>query len=176
MIAMDRANVRILPPIVLAVVLSLQVLFATLLPGRIFPGAVAILLGLPVLLASIVLVAFAVREIRRARTSFDVRKPTTAIATTGVFRFTRNPVYLSMTLLVLGLGFVLNSPWSLLLTIPTGALFLLPCNVIVQEAGAGKVEVAAIDPRTAMERVGNPALMDLANEVADKLTRVISAI
>ena len=53
---------------------------------------------------------------------------------------------------------------------------MLPCNVIVQEAGAGKVEVAAIDPRTAMERVGNPALTDLANEVADKLTRVISAI
>jgi uncharacterized protein (DUF302 family) len=53
---------------------------------------------------------------------------------------------------------------------------MLPCNVIVQEAGAGKVEVAAIDPRTAMERVGNPALTDLANEVADKLARVISAL
>ena len=119
---MDRANVRILPPIVLAVVLSLQVLFATLLPGRIFPGAV---LGLPVLLASFALVAFAVSEIRRARTSFDVRKPTTAIATTGVFGFTRNPVYLPMTLLVLGLGFVLNSPWSLLLTIPTGSALCL---------------------------------------------------
>jgi uncharacterized protein (DUF302 family) len=53
---------------------------------------------------------------------------------------------------------------------------MLPCNVIVQEAGAGKVEVAAIDPRTAMERVGNPALTDLANEVADKLAHVISAL
>jgi uncharacterized protein (DUF302 family) len=53
---------------------------------------------------------------------------------------------------------------------------MLPCNVIVQEAGAGKVEVASIDPRAAMERVGNPALADLAREVADKLARVISAI
>jgi uncharacterized protein (DUF302 family) len=53
---------------------------------------------------------------------------------------------------------------------------MLPCNVIVQEAGTGKVEVAAIDPRTAMERAGNPALTDLANEVADKLVRVISAL
>jgi uncharacterized protein (DUF302 family) len=53
---------------------------------------------------------------------------------------------------------------------------MLPCNVIVQEAGAGKVEVAAIDPRPAMARVRNPPLIDLANEVADKLTRVISAI
>jgi uncharacterized protein (DUF302 family) len=53
---------------------------------------------------------------------------------------------------------------------------MLPCNVIVQDAGAGKIEVAAIDPRAAMERVGNPALIDLAKEVADKLTRVISAL
>lgn len=53
---------------------------------------------------------------------------------------------------------------------------MLPCNVIVQDAGAGKTEVAAIDPRAAMERIGNPVLADLASEVADRLTRVISAI
>jgi uncharacterized protein (DUF302 family) len=52
---------------------------------------------------------------------------------------------------------------------------MLPCNVIVQEAGAGKIEVASIDPRAAMERVGNPALADVAREVADRLARVISA-
>jgi protein-S-isoprenylcysteine O-methyltransferase Ste14 len=125
MAAMDRAEVKILPPIVLAVVLGLQVLFATLLPGRILPGAPAILVGLPFVLASIALVALALREISRARTSFDVRKPTTSIATTGVFGLTRNPVYLSMTPLVLGLGFMLNSPWSLLLAIPTGSALCL---------------------------------------------------
>jgi protein-S-isoprenylcysteine O-methyltransferase Ste14 len=114
-----------LPPFVLAVVLCLQVAFGILLPGRILPGALAILLGLPVVLASVALVTLAVKEIRRARTSFDVREPTTAIAMTGVFGFTRNPVYLSMTLLVLGLGLMLNSPWSLLLTIPTGSALCL---------------------------------------------------
>lgn len=52
---------------------------------------------------------------------------------------------------------------------------MLPCNVIVQESGAGKIEVASIDPRAAMARVGNPALADVAREVADRLARVISA-
>ena len=122
---MDRAQVRILPPIVLAAALSLQVFFAIVLPGRILPGDAAILLGMPVVLASCALVALAVRDIKRARTTFDVRKPTTAIAATGVFGSSRNPVYLSMTLLVLGLGFMLNSPWSLLLTIPTGSVLCL---------------------------------------------------
>jgi uncharacterized protein (DUF302 family) len=53
---------------------------------------------------------------------------------------------------------------------------MLPCNVIVQEAGAGKTEVASIDPRAAMDRVGNPALAEVARAVADRLSRVISAI
>jgi uncharacterized protein (DUF302 family) len=53
---------------------------------------------------------------------------------------------------------------------------MLPCNVIVQDAGAGKTEVAAIDPRAAMERVGNPALADLAQAVAHRLGRVLQAL
>ncbi len=53
---------------------------------------------------------------------------------------------------------------------------MLPCNVIVQEADAGKTEVAAIDPRAAMERVGNPALAELAREVAERLGRVLQAL
>jgi hypothetical protein len=53
---------------------------------------------------------------------------------------------------------------------------MLPCNVIVQEAGVGKVEVAAIDPSAAMERTGNPALTDLAREAGNKLTTVISGL
>jgi uncharacterized protein (DUF302 family) len=53
---------------------------------------------------------------------------------------------------------------------------MLPCNVIIQDAGAGKVEVAAIDPRAGMNLVGNPRLTDMAREVADKLTRAIDSI
>ena len=53
---------------------------------------------------------------------------------------------------------------------------MLPCNVIVQEAGEGKTEVAAIDPRAAMERVGNPALAELAQEVAQRLARVLQTL
>jgi uncharacterized protein (DUF302 family) len=53
---------------------------------------------------------------------------------------------------------------------------MLPCNVIVQEAGEGKTEIAAIDPRAAMERVGNPALAEIAGEVAERLGRVLQAV
>lgn len=49
----------------------------------------------------------------------------------------------------------------------------LPCNVIVQDAGNGQTEVAAVDPLVAMSRVENPMLESVAKEVQAKLQRVI---
>jgi uncharacterized protein (DUF302 family) len=53
---------------------------------------------------------------------------------------------------------------------------MLPCNVIVQETSPGLVEVAAIDPASAMQGIGNPALEKIAQEVRDKLSKVITNI
>lgn len=53
---------------------------------------------------------------------------------------------------------------------------MLPCNVIIQDLGGGNLEVATINPRAAMEHVGNPALAAVADEVAARLARVIAAL
>ena len=53
---------------------------------------------------------------------------------------------------------------------------MLPCNVIVQEMADGVVDVAAIDPRTAMRQIGNPALAEISDVVAERLSRVVGAI
>ena len=53
---------------------------------------------------------------------------------------------------------------------------MLPCNVIVQDLGGGKIEVAAINPAISMEQVGNPTLKAIAESVTGKLKRVIAAI
>lgn len=53
---------------------------------------------------------------------------------------------------------------------------MLPCNVIVQDAGGGNVEVAAINPLVAMEKVGNTALAEIAVDVAGKLKRVVDSL
>ena len=53
---------------------------------------------------------------------------------------------------------------------------MLPCNVIVQDLGGGKIEVAAINPAISMEHVGNPTLKKIAESVTGKLKRVIAAV
>jgi uncharacterized protein (DUF302 family) len=53
---------------------------------------------------------------------------------------------------------------------------MLPCNVIVQDVGGGKVEVAAIDPAASMQAVDNPGLEQIAGEVRSMLQAVIERL
>jgi len=53
---------------------------------------------------------------------------------------------------------------------------MLPCNVIVQDAGGGRIEIAAIDPVASMQAVKNPALSSVAGEVRAKLRSVIERL
>ena len=50
---------------------------------------------------------------------------------------------------------------------------MLPCNVVVQDAGNGRVEVAAIDPVASMAAIDNPRLKEAAGKVKAKLRKVI---
>lgn len=52
---------------------------------------------------------------------------------------------------------------------------LLPCNVVVYEQN-GQVTVAAVEPRTMMEVVHNPAVEEIAGEVRARLERVLAAL
>jgi uncharacterized protein (DUF302 family) len=53
---------------------------------------------------------------------------------------------------------------------------MLPCNVVVQEVGAGQVEVAAIDPVASMQAIANPELLEKAQAVRQKLQNAISRL
>jgi uncharacterized protein (DUF302 family) len=53
---------------------------------------------------------------------------------------------------------------------------LLPCNVIVRETADGQVEVASVDPVTAMDRTGNSALGPTAEQVRRLLSNALSRL
>jgi protein-S-isoprenylcysteine O-methyltransferase Ste14 len=85
-----------------------------------FPYATA--LGLFLIAVSVVLVLCAVVPMSRARTAFDARKPTTTLVTTGAFRISRNPTYLSLLLLQVGLAFASHSAWLLITAAAAAAI------------------------------------------------------
>ena len=66
-----------------------------------------------------------------AETNINPFKPTTSIVSTGPFRFTRNPLYLAMTLIYLGLTLVANTGWCFPLLIPV--LLLIHFGVVARE-------------------------------------------
>lgn len=53
---------------------------------------------------------------------------------------------------------------------------MLPCNVIVRDAGHGQTEIASVDPAVAMERIGNPKLAPIASQVREKLKRALEKV
>lgn len=61
----------------------------------------------------------------------NIDKPVATLVVTGSFRFTRNPMYLSVTLLYCGLGVSLDLAWVILL-LPL-ALVIVHYKVIVRE-------------------------------------------
>lgn len=52
---------------------------------------------------------------------------------------------------------------------------MLPCNIIVQEAGEGKTEITAIDPVASMQAITNAELAEVAGQVRLKLQSVIDS-
>jgi uncharacterized protein (DUF302 family) len=53
---------------------------------------------------------------------------------------------------------------------------LLPCNVILQELDDNQIEVAAVDPVVSMMSVENEQLAAIANDIREKLNRVIASL
>ncbi len=67
----------------------------------------------------------------RARTSIVPNRPASALVTSGPYRFTRNPMYVSLTALYLGLTLLLNSWWPLFFLPPV--LLIIDRVIIMRE-------------------------------------------
>jgi protein-S-isoprenylcysteine O-methyltransferase Ste14 len=95
--------------------------------GGIFIDVLAIVLTL----ASIALSASSIGLFRRSHTSIVPVRPATALVATGPYRFTRNPMYVSLAVLTLALGLFMNTWWPMLLLVPV--LLIVQQFVIVRE-------------------------------------------
>jgi uncharacterized protein (DUF302 family) len=53
---------------------------------------------------------------------------------------------------------------------------MLPCNVVIQNVGEGKMRVSAINPMESMKAVNNKELEKVATEVASRLKLVVESL
>ncbi|MGE0564620.1 MAG: isoprenylcysteine carboxylmethyltransferase family protein [Pseudolabrys sp.] len=68
--------------------------------------------------AGLVIFASAVRSFAGAGTPVQGTMPTRTLVTTGIYGWSRNPIYLGMFLFYIGIGIVVRSPWIMILTLP----------------------------------------------------------
>jgi len=123
----DRADVRVLPPVLFLVSLCVGLLLGWLAPLRILSAEhprLPLALGLTALAFGLGAVAWSLVWMRRTEQDPDPRKPTPSLIAAGPFRFSRNPIYLGMALLEAGIGLAIGNAWLLLLVPPTIAILV----------------------------------------------------
>jgi len=112
------------PPIVFVSAILLGIALNHSWPLPFVPSTLG-LLGPLVTLCAVLLFVLSLREFRAAGTSVRGTERTTTIVRTGPYRFSRNPIYLSFILLLLGLAVWLNDLWLFLTLIPATAFIVV---------------------------------------------------
>jgi protein-S-isoprenylcysteine O-methyltransferase Ste14 len=138
----DTAGVVARPPLIYLAGLIAGLALHAIRPMPFLPQRWAKLIGGVVIALAFVPGGMAAAAMRQARTNLDPHQPTTAIVTGGPFRYTRNPIYLSFTLLFTGIAAFVN---SLTVLVP------LPVVLLVMQRGVIEREEAYLEAKFGAE-------------------------
>jgi protein-S-isoprenylcysteine O-methyltransferase Ste14 len=121
MVVKDTAGVVARPPLLFLGALALGLAADWLLPAPFSVPALPLTAGFIIVLG-LVVAAAGIRNFYRAATPVPTNRPTVALVTSGIHRWTRNPIYLGMFLIYAGVAVAAKSPWSLILALPLAIL------------------------------------------------------
>jgi protein-S-isoprenylcysteine O-methyltransferase Ste14 len=114
--------VKVPPPVIFLAFILLAWWLNDLVPLRLKAAETIISLGWLFCIASFLLACASVYQFVKARTHIEPWKPADALIISGVFRFSRNPIYLAFVLFTFGLGLVMNNLWVVLSIMPSIAV------------------------------------------------------
>jgi len=95
------------------------------------PSNVRMAIAVLGVLAYLAIFAGAFMAFRRARTTIVPNRPASSLVTAGSYRFTRNPMYVSLVFLYIGVAAFVNSWWTVIL-LPV-VILLIDRTVIARE-------------------------------------------
>lgn len=127
----DTAGVWVPPPLLYIVGLAIGIGLDALLPSVSLSRALAWSVGGLLLVAGLCLAASFFGAFWRARTPVDLRKPTSALVTSGPYRLSRNPGYISLALIYAGVAILASTLWAFVSLVPT--LLVIEYGVIRRE-------------------------------------------
>jgi protein-S-isoprenylcysteine O-methyltransferase Ste14 len=131
--APDVAGVIALPPLIFLGFLAVAAMLEAIVPP---PVSVAHSLaryvaGVALAAGGFFIIAMGTRRFAAAGTNVPPTLPTTALVVDGIYRRTRNPLYLGLTLVYLGLGVAAGSLWAIGLVVPL--LWVINVGVVKRE-------------------------------------------
>lgn len=127
----DHPGVIAKPPIIYGVALVVGLVLQGVSPLPIASSHLQSWVGLVMIALGGLLAYTAVKTFERWKTPKNPAQPTTTIVTSGPYRYSRNPMYLSLTLIFLGLALTVNSGWLILMGVPV--LVFMHVGVIFRE-------------------------------------------
>lgn len=109
----DNPGVIAPPPLIFLSGLLVGGFISWFYPRSFLPPSVSRFAGVFLILAGSAFIVSAILKMRRTATNVEPWKPTTAIIDDGVYAVSRNPIYLGMALIYLGVSFLFDSFWCL---------------------------------------------------------------
>jgi protein-S-isoprenylcysteine O-methyltransferase Ste14 len=127
----DNPGIKVPPPPVYLLALLLGLLLDRRAHIPFLPRGVVHVLGWPLVGGGMALAAWFIRTMRVANTTIRIDKPILSLVQDGPFYYSRNPGYLSLTMIYAGIAVLRNALWAILF-LPL-VLFVIQREVIGRE-------------------------------------------
>lgn len=125
------SEIRLIPPTYFLLGLIPGIVLQFIFPFQLLPNPINFISGLAMICIAFALALWTGVTLKQAGTHIHIRHPTLTLVTHGPYRFSRNPMYLSLLLLIIGISLLFNFIWFLL-CIPL-IVFLVNVFVIQHE-------------------------------------------
>jgi protein-S-isoprenylcysteine O-methyltransferase Ste14 len=134
----DAPNVKIIPPLVYLAGVVIGIVISIWIPTKIAPSSLAWTLGGILLICGAVLAGSAIFRFKDVGTTVRPDRAASTLVVVGPYRMTRNPMYLGLAVVYVGIAIADQSVW---------ALILLPVVLIVIQRRAIELEEAFLERR-----------------------------
>jgi len=120
----DRPLIIAAPPLFFFICLTISVIIHFIIPVGVFILSLIarICIGLLLMISSGIIALLSFKVLKEHHTPFNPNRPTNNIVQTSIFGVSRNPLYLSLVLVFIGMAFLMNSLVLVIMTIIFGVI------------------------------------------------------